>query len=164
MVWFENRMVFTITRLDTSTEIPFGICKTFHHIVLLIVMTVYLNLSNMTIHSNQFSVSSKLSVTVQYRIVMLIHDDFMKWTHFPRYICTGILLGESIAGGYPHKGHWRGALLFYLICAWTNGSANNGDDGDLRRHCAHYDVTVIYTDEATNIWFCDCVYCSWISQ
>ena len=106
----------------------------------------------MTIHSNQFSFSFKLSITVQYRIVMLFHDDVIKWTHFPRYICTGILLGESIAGGYPHKGHWRGALLFYLICAWTNGSANNGDDGDLRRHCAHYDVTVIYTDEATDIW------------
>ena len=22
---------------------------------------------------------------------------------------------------FPHKGQWRGALMFYLICAWING-------------------------------------------
>ena len=42
-----------------------------------------------------------------------------------------------------HKGQWRGALMFSLICAWTNGWANNRDAGDLRLHRAHYDVTVI---------------------
>ena len=43
----------------------------------------------------------------------------------------------------PHKGQWRGALMFSLICAWTNGWANNQDVGDLRRHRARYDVTVM---------------------
>ena len=43
----------------------------------------------------------------------------------------------------PHKAQWRGALMFSLICAWTNSWANNGDAGDLRRHRAHYDVTVM---------------------
>ena len=43
----------------------------------------------------------------------------------------------------PHIGQWRGALMFSLICAWTNGWANNRDDGDLRHHRNHYDVTVI---------------------
>ena len=38
----------------------------------------------------------------------------------------------------PHKGQWSGALVFSLICAWTNNWANN-----LRRHRAHYDVTVM---------------------
>ena len=38
----------------------------------------------------------------------------------------------------PHKGQWRGALMFSLICVGTNGLANNRDDGDLRRHHAHY--------------------------
>ena len=45
----------------------------------------------------------------------------------------------------PHKGQWRGALVFCLICAWTNGQANNRDAGDLRRHRAHYDVTELQT-------------------
>ena len=43
----------------------------------------------------------------------------------------------------PHKGQWRGALVFSLICAWTNRWVNNWDPGDLRRHRAHYDVTVM---------------------
>ena len=45
---------------------------------------------------------------------------------------------------YPHKGQWRGALMFSLICAWINAWVNNREAGDLRRHYAHYDVTVMY--------------------
>ena len=33
--------------------------------------------------------------------------------------------------------------MFSFICAWINGWVNNRDAGDLRRHRAHYDVTVI---------------------
>ena len=40
----------------------------------------------------------------------------------------------------PHKGQWRGALMFSLICAWINGWVNNREAGDLSRHHAHYDV------------------------
>ena len=43
-----------------------------------------------------------------------------------------------------HKSQWRGDLMFSLICAWTNGWADNRDAGDLRRHRAHFDVTVIF--------------------
>ena len=38
----------------------------------------------------------------------------------------------------PHKGQWRGALMFSLICARTKGWVNG-----LRRHRAHFDVTLI---------------------
>ena len=43
----------------------------------------------------------------------------------------------------PHKGQWRGALMFSFICVWINGWVNNREAGDLRRHCAQYDVTVM---------------------
>ena len=43
----------------------------------------------------------------------------------------------------PHKGQWRGALMFSLICAWINGWVNNREAGDLRRHRARYDVIVM---------------------
>ena len=43
----------------------------------------------------------------------------------------------------PHKGQWRGALMFSLIYAWINGWVNNREAGDFRRHSAHYDVTVM---------------------
>ena len=44
---------------------------------------------------------------------------------------------------FPHKGQWRRALTFSLICARTNGWTNNRDAGDFRRHGAHCDVTVM---------------------
>ena len=43
----------------------------------------------------------------------------------------------------PHKGQWRVALMFSLICAWINGWVNNFEAGDLRRHRAHYYVSVM---------------------
>ena len=75
------------------------------------------------------------------------HDDVIKWTHFPRYwpFVRGI---HRSPVNSPQKGRRRGALKFSLICAWTNGWVNSRDAGDLRRHRAHYDVTVmryIYT-------------------
>ena len=43
----------------------------------------------------------------------------------------------------PHKGQWRGALMFYLICASINCWVNNREAGDLRRHHAHFDIIVM---------------------
>ena len=42
----------------------------------------------------------------------------------------------------PHKGQWCGALMFSLF-PWTNGWANRGGAGDLRRHSADCEVTVL---------------------
>ena len=51
------------------------------------------------------------------------------------YRVTGPLWGgvHRSAVVSPHKGQWRGALMFSLIWAWTNGWTNNRDAGDLRR-------------------------------
>ena len=44
----------------------------------------------------------------------------------------------------PHRGQWRGALMFFLlICAWINGWVNKRKAGDLRRHRVHHGVTVM---------------------
>ena len=44
----------------------------------------------------------------------------------------------------PHKGQWRGALMFSLSCSWRiNNWLNIGETGDLRRHRALYYVTVM---------------------
>ena len=45
---------------------------------------------------------------------------------------------------FQHKGQWRGALMFSLICALMNDWVKNREAGDLRRHRTHYDVTVIH--------------------
>ena len=36
-------------------------------------------------------------------------------------------------------------LIFSLICAWTNGSANNWDASDLKCHRANYNITVMWS-------------------
>ena len=74
------------------------------------------------------------------------HDDVIKWKHFMHYwpFVRGIHWSPVNS---PHKGQWRGALMFFLICAWINGWVNNAEAGHLRCHGAHYDVTVmiVYT-------------------
>ena len=72
---------------------------------------------------------------------ILNHDDVIKWKHFPSYwpFVRGI---HRWPVNSPHKGQWRGALLFSLICTWINGWVNNRETCDLRRHRTHYDVIV----------------------
>ena len=70
------------------------------------------------------------------------NDDVIKWKHFPRYwpFVRGI---HRWPVNSPLIGQWHGALVFSLICAWINVWVNR-ESGDLRRHCAHYDVTVMF--------------------
>ena len=79
-----------------------------------------------------------------------IHDDVIKWKHFPRNwpFVRGI---HRSPVNSPHKGQWLGALMFSLICVWINGWVNNREAGDLRRHRGHYDVSVMKSKfESTN--------------
>ena len=75
-------------------------------------------------------------------VIRIIHDDVIKWKHFPRYwpFVRGI---HRSPVNSPRKGQWRGALMLSLIWAWINCWANNREVGDLRHHRAHYDVTVM---------------------
>ena len=68
-----------------------------------------------------------------------LHDDVK---NFPRYWSFVLGIRESPVN-FPHKGQWRGALMFSLIYAWICGWVNNREAGDLRRHHAHYDVIVM---------------------
>ena len=90
------------------------------------------------------------------------NDDIMKWKHFPLYwaIVRGI---HRSPVNSPHKGQWCGALMFSLICAWINSWVNNREAGDLRRHCTHYDVTVmIYGTKALgHHWFREWLVARW---
>ena len=43
----------------------------------------------------------------------------------------------------PHKGQWRGALTFSLICVSINGWVNVHEASDFRRYRVHYDVIVM---------------------
>ena len=77
-----------------------------------------------------------------WSVVSYGHDDVIKWKHFPRNwpFVRGI---HRSPGNSPHKGQWRGALMFSLTCVWINGWVNNLKVCDLRRYRAHCDVIVV---------------------
>ena len=94
-----------------------------------------------------------LGYTVRHPKLYSLHDDVIKWKHFPRYwpVVRGI---HRSPVNSPHKGQWRGALIFSLICAWMNDYVNNCEVGDLRRHIAHYGVTVMCENSFGDIASC----------
>ena len=57
---------------------------------------------------------------------------------------TGHLCGEFTGPRWIPRTKASDAELWrFLICTRINGWVNNGEAGDLRRHHAHYDVTVM---------------------
>ena len=85
-------------------------------------------------------------------------NDKIPWRH---QMETFSALLAICAGNYwspvnsPHKGHWRGALMFSLICVWIIGWGNNREAGDLRRNRANYDVTVMIIMWAVITEYCN---------
>ena len=105
----------------------------------------------------------------EYFLITYLNDTEYIWTHSVCqnvHSCSNVIKGVHLtlllratwwrhqmetfpallalcAGNLPvNSPQWRGALIFF-ICAWTNVWVNNRDTDDLRRHRAHYDVTVI---------------------
>ena len=80
------------------------------------------------------------------------HNDIIEWKHF---LCNWTFVWEIYRSSmnFPHKSQWRGALVFSLICAWTNCCLNNRYDGDLSRDCAHYDATIMYLLHYIEIYY-----------
>ena len=70
------------------------------------------------------------------------HDDVIKWKHFPRYWPFARGIHRSPVNS-PHKGQWRGALMFSLICSALNKQLSKQSWGwwfemlsrPLWRHC-----------------------------
>ena len=87
--------------------------------------------------------------------LIIPHDDVIKSRHFSRYwpFARGI---HRSAVNSPHKGQWRGALMFSMICAWRNGSVNNREAGDLRRHRGHFDFIVMLPCVFADGWARSC--------
>ena len=71
------------------------------------------------------------------------HDDVIKWKHFPRNWPFVREIHRSPVN-FPHKGQWRGTLMFSFNYAWINDWVNNREAGDLRRQHGHYDVIVMW--------------------
>ena len=59
---------------------------------------------------------------------------------------TGHLCGEFTCPRWIPRTKASDAELWWVffICVWINGWVNNREAGDLRRHHAHYEVTVLH--------------------
>ena len=69
-------------------------------------------------------------------------------------LLTNCAWNLPVTGEFPTQRPGRGALMFSLICAWINGWVNNREAGDLRRHRAHHDVTVMLSHWQINTYIC----------
>ena len=90
-----------------------------------------------------------LDLTIQCQVPveaitgLSMHDDVIKWKHSQCHWPFVRGIHRSLVNS-PHTGQWRGAFMFSLICAWTEGWLNHRITGDLRRHRANYDVIVMH--------------------
>ena len=86
------------------------------------------------------------SITSMFPVFMMTssNGNMFRVTGF----CAGnspVTAGNSpVPGEFPSHRPVTWSFDVSLICAWTNGSVNNQDAGDLRRHRAHYDVAVMW--------------------
>ena len=81
-----------------------------------------------------------------------LHDNIISQTYMSSYEITGpqwlkgtkenSMINYCTWSLVPHQLILT-SLMFSLICAWTNGWVKNQYANDLRRHRAHYEVTVM---------------------
>ena len=75
--------------------------------VALVILDIYL--------SSSVIVQGKVSDNVIFSTAF--HDDVIKWKHFPRHWPFVREIHRSPVNS-PHKGQWRGALMFSLSKQW----------------------------------------------
>ena len=63
----------------------------------------------------------------------LIHDDVIKWKHFP------------VPGEFPAQRPVTRSFDVLFDLRLNNSLVNNGEAGDLGHNRAHYDVTVMWS-------------------
>ena len=127
----------TNSRLMTNIIINFGtqMYKKFSiNNWILLILSKFLKITS-KVNSDTQRMGDSITVVVS------VHDDVIKWKHFPRYwpFVRGI-----------HRSRWiphtiaRDAELWCFLLAWLNDWVNSRKAGDLRRHRGHYDVNVMY--------------------
>ena len=101
-------------------------------------------LANMLIHVDKIHIFDTKKKICEQNIFLPL---FTQWRHqketFSALLahCEG---NSPVTGEFPSQRPVSDAQLWWFFtCVWTKGCANNRDAGDLRRHRAHYDVTLM---------------------
>ena len=74
----------------------------------------------LVVQNSRFRTRSEIALTW---MPQNFHDDVIKRKHFPRHWPFVWGIHRSPVNS-PHKGQWRGALMFSLICAWKKRLIN----------------------------------------
>ena len=92
-----------------SLKVLFARCRQFWSGVSVLKAT---SCAYRTSYPGYFRVSHWLSMGLPE--ICRVHDDVIKWKHFPRYwpFVRGI---HRPPVNSPHKGQWRGALMFFYL-------------------------------------------------
>ena len=142
--WKLDAYISTKTKLFVVwiEESFFGWTSTFIYAVSELKLHKWHNLNLITAKIFLKILLTSMLYVVHGACPLWIHDDVIKWKHFPRYwpFVRRILRSPVTSS---HKGQWSGIVIFSLICAWIKGWVNNCEAGDLRRHPAYYVVTVM---------------------
>ena len=82
-----------------------------------------------------------------YAGITMWNDDVIKWNYFSALLalCAG---NSSVTGEFPTE---RPVMRNFDVSfdLWMKGWASNREPGDLRRHRAHYDVSVLSCTQLT---------------
>ena len=93
--------------------------------------------------------------TTHVKFVISKYFQYSRLLSMSRAPWRTVLLLFVLDGEIILQTEWRSwcTLMFPLICAWMNRWVNNRQADDLRRHRAHYDVTVMdeYAGYSTSI-------------
>ena len=100
----------------------------------------------------------------EHCLVLVSWSSFLVWNHWAMFMngswwrhqleffsasLTFCVCHALVTGEFPHKGQWRGTLIFSLICVRINGWVKNHETADLGCLRAHYDVIVMWIDQLT---------------
>ena len=127
--------------------LPFNTNRSFHHSV---HCGIFMSFKYILWHNlDQFFSGGLQRLTIWSKALSNYCQGYSWWRHQMETFSASLAIcaGNSLVPGEfpPHKGQWRGALMFSLICTRMHGWVNNDEAGDLRRLRVHYDVTVMIT-------------------
>ena len=105
-----------------------------------------------------------LSMMLKSNTIYFCHDDVIEWKHLPRY--WSFVWEFTGPRWIPLTKASDAELLCFLdLCMNKKVEKNNRHAGDLRRHRAHYDVTVMVITSDIDGLLCDThIYPSMISR
>ena len=151
--WWEQANAYTNVDQPSVSSCGIHMRAISHQLLEISIVNTSLRIIDLSWHpffpgTNELISASVASHTL-YQRRQWLDISVSRWRHQMKTFSALLALcaGNSpVTVNSPHKGQWRGTLMFSLICAQINDWVNNREAGDLRRHRGHYDIIVMTWD------------------